>query len=414
VNRGTDATRTPPLGIRAALLILAPFACGYFLSFFYRSVNAVIAPALVRELDLSASTIGLLTAIYFMSFAAFQLPLGLLLDRLGPRRVQSVLMLVAAAGALLFALGRSEAELILARAIIGLGASGALMSGMTTIVLWFPRDRVALLNAGFLVAGGFGGLAATWPLEALLGVTGWRELFVLLAVASAAVALLVFTLVPEHRRARPPAALRESIGQLRVIYADPAFWRLAAAVGLQVAGIFAIMGLWGGYWLSDVERAPRARVVDLLLGMTLSFTLGTIVIGVIGDGLARIGITTERTMSVGFVIFVAVELLLVFRVIESGFWLLIAIAAFGNLTALAFAFLPARFPEELAGRVLTALNIMTLGSSFLVQWLMGVIVDFWPRHADGTYPAVAYQAAFGTVAALHVVSTLVYFLPWRR
>jgi sugar phosphate permease len=107
-------------------LVLLPFAAGYFLSYFFRTINAVIAGQLTAELGLDASHLGLMTSVYFLTFAAIQLPLGVLLDRFGPRRVQSGLLLVAAVGAAMFARSNQFAALVVGRALIGFGVAGAL------------------------------------------------------------------------------------------------------------------------------------------------------------------------------------------------------------------------------------------------------------------------------------------------
>ena len=128
-----------------ALRVLTPFALGYFLTYLLRAVNAVVAPDLVAEIGLSAAGLGLLTAAYLGAFALFQLPLGVLLDRYGPRRVQAALLGVAASGCLLFAYGSDALTLTAARALIGLGFSGGLMSGFKAIVLWVARRRAGRL-----------------------------------------------------------------------------------------------------------------------------------------------------------------------------------------------------------------------------------------------------------------------------
>ena len=131
---------------RLAITVIAPFSCGYFLSYMYRAINAVVAPNLVADLGLSASELGLLTAAYLFAFAGFQIPLGMALDRYGPRRVQTTLLLVAAVGSLGFAVGDGLWTLGFARALIGLGFAGGLMAGFKAVVLWFPYERHALAN----------------------------------------------------------------------------------------------------------------------------------------------------------------------------------------------------------------------------------------------------------------------------
>lgn len=157
----TSPMTPPKMTALLALRIVLPFAFGYFLSYLYRAVNAVIAPDLTHDMGLDASALGLLTAAYFLTFAAFQLPLGILLDRYGPRRVEAALLIFAAIGAALFAWAPNEGTLIFARALIGFGVSACLMAAFKAYVMWFPMERLALINGIHLTAGGLGALMAT-------------------------------------------------------------------------------------------------------------------------------------------------------------------------------------------------------------------------------------------------------------
>ena len=193
--------------VRRIACVLLPFAAGYYLSFLYRSINALIAGDLTADLGLNAADLGLLTSMYFMVFAAVQLPCGVLIDRYGPRLVDSTLLLIAGAGSLLFALADGVWTLMLARALIGLGVAVGLMAGLKAIVLWFPPERVALANGWLIMLGALGALSATGPAEVLVQAVGWRGLFALLAASSAAVALLIFWSCRRRTQSRLPLAL---------------------------------------------------------------------------------------------------------------------------------------------------------------------------------------------------------------
>jgi MFS family permease len=185
--------------VKTVLVVFCPFAAGYFLSFFFRNVNAIIAKDLASEFSLTASELGFLTSTYLLAFAAIQLPLGVLLDRYGPRRVVACLLCVAATGALIFGLARDLTMLSLGRALIGIGVSAGLMGAIKAFTLWFPLSRLATLNGAYLAVGGLGGLSATAPAEALIGELGWRALFYGLSAFALLVAVLVFTVVPEKK-----------------------------------------------------------------------------------------------------------------------------------------------------------------------------------------------------------------------
>ena len=153
----------PPASV-LVLTVLVPFGLGYYLSYLYRTMNAVIAPQLVAEIGLSAADLGFLTSVYFITFAAVQLPLGVALDRYGPRRVQAVLLVAAALGGGLFAVGESFAMLSLGRACIGLGVSGCFMAALKANAIWWPRHRLPLFNN---ITASFGGFFPSVALQRL-------------------------------------------------------------------------------------------------------------------------------------------------------------------------------------------------------------------------------------------------------
>jgi MFS family permease len=191
---------------RLILRVFLPFTAAFFLSYLFRSINALISAELSSELALDAADLGFLTSVYFLTFAALQLPIGIWLDRYGPRRVQSALLLFAVAGAMLFSVSKGFAALVLGRALIGLGVAAAFTGGLKAIVLWFPKDRVAAMNGWMVMLGALGALSATSPAELLLDWSGgWRGLFAILAAATVASALTIWLSSPKRHR---PSHLR--------------------------------------------------------------------------------------------------------------------------------------------------------------------------------------------------------------
>ncbi|MCZ6523211.1 MAG: MFS transporter, partial [Alphaproteobacteria bacterium] len=270
-----------PVTLKVVVTVFAPFAGGYFLSYLYRSVNAVVAPDLVADIGLDATDLGLLTAVYFLTFAAAQLPLGLALDRFGPRRVQSCLLLSAALGALVFALGESREMLILGRALIGLGVAGGLMASFKAVVLWFPRERIPLVNGCFMTCGGIGAMSATAPVEAVLQMGDWRGLFLGLAAVTSLVSVAIFVVVPERAGVAATASLAEQLRGLRRIFGHRLFWRLAPLNCAVGATGFALQGLWAGPWLRDVAGLDRVEIADHLFVLAGAMTLGMLMTGVL-------------------------------------------------------------------------------------------------------------------------------------
>ena len=188
-KRLDDDIRPPSLAL--IVVALAPFGLGYFFSYLYRAVNAVVAPDLVRDVGVTASELGLLTSAYLLAFALFQLPLGILLDRFGPRRVQSALVATGGTGALLFALGDDVITLTLARAVIGIGFAGGLMASFKAVVIWVPEQRRALANACVMSLGAVGVIVASAPTEWAVREIGWRSAFLWLGLATLVVGALI-------------------------------------------------------------------------------------------------------------------------------------------------------------------------------------------------------------------------------
>jgi len=240
---------------RVVLLVFLPFASGYYLSYLYRSINALISEALISEFGLSPANLGFLTATYFLAFALIQLPLGVSLDRFGPRRVQAVLLSVAAAGAALFASADGFLALALGRGLIGLGVAGALMAGLKAIVLWFPAERIALANGWFIMLGALGAVTATAPAEIVLAHTGWRGLFAVLAAVTAVSAIVILLIVPERRQTGADRTSSDTI-RITAIYRDPRFWRLAPLSASCIGSAWALQGLWAA---SPMSKASNDR-----------------------------------------------------------------------------------------------------------------------------------------------------------
>ena len=254
---------------RPIALVFLPFAAGYYLTYLFRTINALIAGHLTADLGLGAADIGLLTSVFFLSLAAVQLPLGILLDRYGPKRVQIMLLPIAAFGALLFGSANSFPTLMIARALIGIGVAGSLMSGLKAIVLWFPRERIPLANGCFITLGALGAVTATAPAEALLATIGWRGLFELLAIASAACALLINLLATDAPLRRSSANASHPTC-LKSIYCDNRFWRLAPLSATCIGSAWALHGLWAAPWLRDVEGLDQSAVVQRLFVMAVA------------------------------------------------------------------------------------------------------------------------------------------------
>ncbi|MGM0560220.1 MAG: MFS transporter [Pseudomonadota bacterium] len=400
---------------KIVLMVVLPFAGGYFLSYLYRTVNAVISGRIIADLPLDASDLGLLTAFYFLAFAAFQMPLGLLLDRFGPRRVQTVLLLAAAMGAFIFSIGTTLFELSVGRALIGLGVSGCLMASLKAITMWFPSERWPLVNGCFLATGGLGAVAATGPVEALLSITDWRGLFLGLAAATIVVSALIFLVVPERQEVgRSRASFRGQWEGVVDIYSSRVFWA-AAPLCIAVQGVgFSIHGLWAGPWLADVGGLDSTGVATVLMAMALALTAGFVFTGVAADRLQRMGFSLDRLTGFGAILFIAVQALIVSGLVTSEIWPWVLFGFTSNMTVLVYPRLAQAFSLEMSGRVNTSVNMLVFIAAFVMQYAMGGLIELaTPTGADG-YPASAYRITFGIAILIELASLAWFVLAVRR
>jgi len=386
---------------RTILRIFLPFALGYLVSYVFRTVNAVIADDLAAAVGADAASLGLLTSAYFVAFAAFQIPLGLLLDRFGPRRVEAGLLVVAAAGALAFSMADSLAGLTAARALIGLGVSACLMAAFKNAVLWWPRDRLPLVNGLILAFGGLGAVAATTPVAALTEVVDWRGVFRLLAAITLAASAYIWLAVPEPRTGdgRPPR-LRDQLVGLGTIYRSAFFWRLAPLTVAIQAGHMAYQGLWAAPWLAEVDGLDRPAVADILRDMGVAMILGYAAVGLFAERLTRIGV---RPLSVsiafaGLFLANALAVCLPLGLSPAVHWPLYVFLATASI--LGYTVLSQSFPAAMAGRANTALNLLAFAAAFAAQAGLGVVIGLVPGDAGDAGGPGGHRLALGLTIAL--------------
>ncbi|MFC5461115.1 MFS transporter [Massilia niabensis] len=403
-----DQTAPRLSGVAVFFYVFLPFALGHYLSSLLRNVNAVLASNLVGSLTLTPGQLGLLTSAFFFAFALVQLPVGIALDRYGPRKVQLVLMLLAAVGALMFSRGNSFAQLVLARAVMGCGLGGCFMSAVKALSTWIAPTRLPSVHGYLIAVGGLGAASSTMPVRMVLEHTDWRGLFLVLALLIAASGALIWLFTP---RGTPPSGSRPPmIASIMSVYRNPVFRRTTSLVLLPHAIFFGIQGLWIGRWLSDVARFPDDAVAYLLyLGMA-SVIFGAIAVGMITEWAGRRGITPLDVAGAGIFLFVLVQAAFVFGYRPSFQLLSVLFTLVGTITGIEYAIVAQSMPRELTGRAATCLNLLIFVGAFLVQAGFGLVIGLWQPDAGGRYPGLAYQAAFGLLVLLQLPG----LLGWAR
>jgi MFS family permease len=415
-----SAAREAPHSLAIIILALGPFGLGYFMSYLFRAVNAVVEGQLVKEIGLSPSELGFMTAAYLAAFALFQLPLGVLLDRYGPRRVQTVMLMIAAGGAALFAIGHDALTLTIARSLIGLGVAGGLMGGFKSVVLWISEPRRALANSFVMSAGAIGLLVATRPLQMATDIFGWRQVFMILAGITFLVALSIYFLVPEKGKAAPGGqSLGRQISEIAAIFRDPAIVSLAPLLATTAGVHVAIQTLWAAPWFRDVMGAGREEVANQLFFMAAAFFAGILFTGTVADWFARRGISLLGVMLGFMTIYFVAQIGIVLQWTQYSTILWLAFGMSGQVAILAYPWLASYFGSRLSGRAHTAVNLMIFGCAFIAQYAIGAIIELYPQPTPTTYDPASYRTAFGAFLAVQLAALLwfivtAHYIPRKR
>lgn len=381
------------------LRVFLPFATGYYLSYLLRTVNAVIAPELARELALTAADLGLLTSAYLLTFAAFQIPLGVLLDRHGPRRVEAGLLLLAAAGTLLFASGTSATQLTLARGLIGLGVCACLMAAFKGFAQNFPAERQASLTGAIMASGGLGALSASLPLELALPLIGWRGVFQGLTLLLVLVAALIFFSVPQREAGVSRDGFAAQLRDVAGILAHRTFWRYAPSMTFVTGGFLAVQGLWAVPWLMAIDGLTRHQAAEVLFALNLAMLLSHLGIAAFATRLARAGIRPIALLVGGYGLALASQAAMLAGLLPPMLpWFAYGIGV--SAGSLSYALLSAHFAPALSGRVTTTLNLLLFVGAFGLQWGLGVVID--ALSAAGLAAPVAHRTAFALLLVLQV------------
>jgi len=400
----------PENNIQKFTFIFLPFACGYFLSYLYRSTNAVLAPYLSNDLSINAEQLGLITSAYFLTFGLFQLPLGVLLDKFGARKVQSILFLVAATGAILFSLGNDVWSLVIARGLIGLGVSGALMGAFKAFAVWYPKDRLPLLIGIFMSAGGMGAIVASTPLEMALQITDWRGVYFFLGIVTIFTGALIFFIVPEKKETPNQEKTLPIMKVLKHIYTSYAFWRIGPLSGIAGGTGLAILGLWAGPWLSDIGKFNKVEIANILFISTIMMTIGTTSLGVITDYLRKFNISPVGVMGGALLVFIIPLTIITFGLIPKAIWPWVVLSITSLAATLAYAGLSQHFPTSYAARASTAINLICFLMAFVAQYAIGFIMQIIEPGKQSGYSIKAYQAGFGLFLGLIIICYIIFIV----
>lgn len=401
----------PPGAPPGAARVVAALCVAFVVSQFYRSSNAVIAPDLMRDVGLTPEALGILTGVFFVTFGLLQLPIGVLLDRLGPRLTMASTLVLAVAGALVFATAETMAGLTFGRVLMGAGCASVFMDALVVCARWYPPARLAAAAGVLLGVGGLGNVLSTTPLALAAGAIGWRGAFLGMAALTALAVVAVFTVVRDappghafHTRQRETfgtafAGVREVLGDRRMRLV-----LIMAFVGYPTTA--TIHGLWGGPYLHDALGLDGVGRGNVLLAMA-----GGLIVGMLGVGsLDRIFDTRKRLVMFGALTTAALLGVLALAPTPSPVTAMLLFGALGVIGAYVVVILAhgrAFFPERLVGRALTAINFASFMGVAAMQVATGFIVGAFPA-TNGAAPEIAYRSVFGFLALMIAIAVTVY------
>lgn len=405
-----DGTRRSASGKWLAAIIFFSFASAYFLSYALRTVNATLAPYLTEDLALTPADLGWLSSAYFIAFAVLQWPLGFWLDRYGARRVNTGLLLIAAIGAGLMAIGTNLTVASIGRILIGVGVAACLMAPFSYFRRCYPPERQTQLGLWMLVAGTSGAVVSTLPVGFVAAALGWRPVFMIFAVLLLAAATAIFFAVPDNDLAAARADSQEAEPAAPSLMRHPAVRRIVPLAMISQGGAVALQTLWIGPWLTRVLGMDNARMATVLFSFMLVLMCCYIVLSFVSPVLQRKGIGPQRIALTGH--FIAIPCIIAIGLLPiEGSWVL----WFGLTLALPAMSLmqPAlalEFPRAVAGRALTLYNLFFFTGSFFMQWGIGLVIDLFQQL--GVAEKAAYSATLLTLATLQCAAVL-WFLRAR-
>ena len=410
--RQPDQHLALPLQSTFALRVFLCFAFAYFMSYAFRTINVVIAPDLVKDLGLNNADLGLLSSAYFIGFGATQIPLGLALDRFGPRITEAWVMTLAVIGASIFAIAEDFITLVMARVLIGMGVSACLMAAFSGFRAWYATSQQGQLASAMLVCGTSGALASTWPVHLVTPYIGWRGVFLVMAALSFLAILILYYGLPVKKSAPIDKPIQSSSATLswqsyRPILTNSFFWRILPLGTFCYGGFIAVQTLWFGPWLIEVMDYPPTTAAQIVFGFNVVLLLAYLFNAWVLPKLARRGIDTMRYMTwmVGMSMIMQAGAYFWQTSLVWVWWFLFAITCASFVLAQSIIVL--YFPKNYSGRVSTTYNLTLFIGAFIVQWGIGHMLDL--GIALGWNKTSAYDLALAVFLAIQILG-FIWFL----
>ena len=389
--------------------IMLVLCAGYTVSQFLRTSLGVLSPNLMHDFNINPNNMGLLGGVFFLSFAIFQIPAGILIDKYGPRKVMSSVIIFAVLGSIIFALSNSFYTLLIGRVLMGLGCSICLMGSLVLITRWTDSDQFSKLAGIILAVGGIGGLLATTPLSYFSELFGWRLSFWLATAVTFCVMLLYYFILEDRKNELILNRSNETISlkNLLFILKERNFKFMIPMSLMSYSSLVVILGLWGAPYLKDIHGLDTVERGKILMLMAISWNVGSFVFGrlrsIFGNYKNVVIFGATGVIILLFILSIITEINIIYLYI-----LFCILGFFGAFSVALISHYQVLFDKEYMGRALSTANFFNFGGVFFVQWLTGKIIYLMGGDSTGA-PIEAYRLAFLFVAILLVISLCIYF-----
>ena len=389
--------------------IMLVLCAGYTVSQFLRTSLGVLSPNLMHDFNINPNNMGLLGGVFFLSFAIFQIPAGILIDKYGPRKVMSSVIIFALLGSIIFALSNSFYILLIGRVLMGLGCSICLMGSLVLITRWTDSDQFSKLAGIILAVGGIGGLLATTPLSYFSELFGWRLSFWLAAAVTFCVMVLYYFILEDRKNDLILNRSNETVSlkNLLFILKERNFKFMIPMSLMSYSSLVVILGLWGAPYLKDIHGLDSVERGKILMLMAISWNIGSFVFGrlrsIFGNYKNVVIFGASGVIILLFILSIITEINSIYLHI-----LFCILGFFGAFSVALISHYQVLFDKEYMGRALSTANFFNFGGVFFIQWLTGKIIYLMGGDSTGA-PIEAYRLAFLFVAILLLISLCIYF-----
>ena len=394
---------------KQAITVFFVFAFGYFLSCLLRAITATLSPVLTLEFELMAADLGLLAGGYFLGFASMQIPLGYLLDKFGPKKIVSSFLLIAFIGTLSFALAQSFSGLLISRILIGVGVSACLMAPLTGYRIWFAENQQQRANSWMLMIASLGFLSSTLPVQLLLPSLGWRWLFGGIAGLILISIFLMLAFIPkwDHQK---DESLENPVrqGSLSDVWKNKFFISVIPMGLFNYGGLMAIQTLWAGPWMIRVAGYTPLESATGLFWINITMLVSFFLWGYFLPRITNLGFSALKILKFGLPVSFLVMLTIIILGSKAGAFyitLFILSSIFLSVTQPAVGL---SFQSHLAGKALTSFNLLIFLGTFIMQWVMGLVIDLVKNY--GYTEIIGFKAAFSLFLFLSLISYIFFLI----